>query len=230
MVLNFDDGLIQWMTRDSKGTKLHQASLRGSSVGQDGRTTAPKDSHSHVHLPQYHASGNLQLITISDEYQLFQYVFFSIGPLSYFNGKLIWLENEHTAVVADVSVKYRSRMHVQPKAGGEFGSIINFAVYHASSHPLPGKCIIFSFLKGPVTSGSFGLMLWNFTKHSVCAQPETNWFYRSLVMAWKMRQTEDPSNGNLVHEAHIRSSLWGFTVARILRGILSYNHVFIFGN
>ena len=47
-------------------------------------------------------------------------------------------------------------------------------------------------LKGPDTPCRPGLMLWNLTKHSLCAQFEANWFYRSLVMAWKMRQTEDP--------------------------------------
>ena len=43
----------------------------------------------------------------------------------------------------------------------------------------------------------------------------------------KMRQTEDPFYGNLVQGVHRRSSLWGLTVAWILRGILT-NHYFFY--
>ena len=35
------------------------------------------------------------------------------------------------------------------------------------------------------------------TKHSFCAQFEANWYFRSIFMAWKMRQTEDPCYGVL---------------------------------
>ena len=81
-------------------------------------------------------------------------------------------------------------------------------------------------LKGSDTSRRPRLMLWNLTKHSLCAQFVANSCYHSLVMAWKMRQTEDPFHGNLVHGAHRRSSLWDFTVARILRGILTNHCIF----
>ena len=70
-------------------------------------------------------------------------------------------------------------------------------------------------------------MFWNLTKHYLWAQFEANWCYPSLFTAWKMRQTEDPFYRNLVHGAHRRSSLWGFTVTRILPGILFNHFLFI---
>ena len=44
-------------------------------------------------------------------------------------------------------------------------------------------------------------------------------------MGSKMRQKEDPLYGNIVHGTNSRSSVWGFTAARILSGILT-NHDF----
>ena len=45
-------------------------------------------------------------------------------------------------------------------------------------------------------------------------------------MAWKMGQTQYASYGSTIHVAHIRSSLWGFIVSRILHGHLS-NYYFL---
>ena len=53
--------------------------------------------------------------------------------------------------------------------------------------------------KGPDTPCWPGLMLWDLTKHSLRAPFEANWCYRSLVMAGKIVQTEDPFYGSLEH-------------------------------
>ena len=49
---------------------------------------------------------------------------------------------------------------------------------------------VISFLKDLEIIFKPGLMLWNLTKYSVCSQFEDNWCYRSLIVTWRMGQTE----------------------------------------
>ena len=79
-------------------------------------------------------------------------------------------------------------------------------------------------LKGPWNSSQTWTCGVKFDKTLSIVQFEANWCDRSLVMAWKMKQTEDHFYGNVI--THKRSSLQGITVARILGEILSNHYSF----
>lgn len=106
LTLDMDHQMVYWLVRSSDGSTLFQAPLAGT---QDFGKEPPKTSFS------------LQKLNIA-------------GPLSYFNKRLIWLQDDKNAVISDLQVE-----NVAIINGKNFLDLNMIYVMDPMSHIRPGN-------------------------------------------------------------------------------------------
>lgn len=109
LTLDMDHQMVYWIVRSSEGSKLFRSPMAGT---QEFGKEPPKTSFS------------LQKLNI-------------VGPLSYFNKRLIWLQDDKNAVISDLQVE-----NIAIVNGKNFLDLNMIYVMDPSLHVKPSKYLM----------------------------------------------------------------------------------------